>query len=151
MGHFRWYFSLRVLWVQCPSCKWFHCPYTYPRTQALGGRGKRAWYPLFAHVLNFSEIWENRKLLCYIRKTVMMKHTLITTLSAHFLTNNGSVSIIPSSAPSSSLRWVDTFDLSLKKVQVATRLDFCWEKYVIIWLLPGSLCDSHCVTICHGL
>ena len=58
----------------------------------------------------------------------MMKHILTTTLSAHFLTNNGSVSIVPSSAPSSSLRWVDTFDLSLKKVQVATRLDFLLRK-----------------------
>ena len=33
----------------------------YPRTQALGGRGKeRAWYPLFAHALNFPEILGNR-------------------------------------------------------------------------------------------
>ena len=24
---------------------------------------KRAWYPLFVHVLNFPEIWENLKLL----------------------------------------------------------------------------------------
>ena len=36
-----------------------------------GWAGKeRAWYPLFAHALNFPEILGNRKLLCYIRKTV---------------------------------------------------------------------------------
>ena len=34
----------------------------YPRTQALGGRGKTAGYLLFSHVLNFPEILGNRKL-----------------------------------------------------------------------------------------
>ena len=56
-----------------------------------------------------------------------------------------------SPAPFSSLRRVGTSDLSVKKVQVATRSEFCWEKYVFIRLLPGSLWDSHCVTICHRL
>ena len=60
----------------------------------------------------------------------------------------GSISIICSPAPSSSLRQEGTSDLSLKKIQVATRLDFLWEKCVIIRLL---LCDSHCVTVGHRL
>ena len=60
-------------------------------------------------------------------------------------------SIVHSSAPYSSLRQEGTSDSSLKKVQVATKLDFLWEKYVIIRLLPGSLCDSHCITIGHRL
>ena len=113
---------------------------------------ERARYPLFAHVLTFPEILGNRKLSCYsfLYNCDDITYTYRYVV-AHFLTNDGSILIIHSPAPSSSLRRVGTSDLSLKKVQVATRLDFCWEKYVFIGLLPGSLCDSHCVTICHKL
>ena len=48
---------------------------------------------------------------------------LTGTSSAHFLSNDRSVSIVRSSGLSSFLRWVGTSDMSLKKVQVATRLD----------------------------
>ena len=41
---------------------------SYPGSRWAGK--ERAWYPLFAHALNFPEILGNRKLLCYIRKTV---------------------------------------------------------------------------------
>ena len=51
-----------------------------------------------------------------------------------FSTNDGS--IVRSPAPSSSLRQVATSDVSLRKVQVATRFDFCPEKDVFI--LPGK-------------
>ena len=57
------------------------------------------------------------------------KRILTGRLSAHFLTNNGSVSIIRSPVLSSSLRWLGTSDMSLKKVQVANRFGFCLEKY----------------------
>ena len=68
------------------------------------------------HALNFPEILGNWKLLCCIRTTVTTQRTLTATLSAHFLTNNGSVSIVRSPAPSSSLQQLDTSDMSLKKV-----------------------------------
>ena len=42
-----------------------------------------------------------------------------------FSTNDRSVSIVRSPAPFSSLRRVATSDVSLRKVQVATRFDFC--------------------------
>ena len=95
--------------------------------------GERAWYPLFAHALNLPEILVNRKLLCYIRITVTTKRILTAILSAHFLTNGGSVSIVRSPALSSSLRRLGTSDISLKKVQVANRLGFCLEKYGTAW------------------
>ena len=41
---------------------------SYPGSRWAGK--ERAWYPLFAHALNFPEILGNRKLLCYIRITV---------------------------------------------------------------------------------
>ena len=40
----------------------------YPGSRWAGK--ERAWYPLFAHALNFPEILGNWKLLCYICKTV---------------------------------------------------------------------------------
>ena len=41
-----------------------------PRTQALSGRQKeRAWYPLFAHALNFPDTLGNRKLLSTVGYT----------------------------------------------------------------------------------
>ena len=43
-------------------------PASYPGSQWAGK--ERAWYPLFAHALNFPEILGNRKLSCYIRTTV---------------------------------------------------------------------------------
>ena len=109
---------------------------TQPRTQALGGRGKeRAWYPLFAHALNFPQILGNRKLPCYIRKTVTTKRILTATLSANFLTDDGSLLVIRSSAPSSSLQRLGTSNMSLKELQVASSLDVCQEKDVFIRLL----------------
>ena len=80
--------------------------------------------------------WEigNRKLLCYIRTIVMSEHKLTATSSAHFLTNDGSLSIIRSPVPFSYLRQLGTSDMSLKKVQVASSLDICLGKYVIIRL-----------------
>ena len=52
-----------------------HCAYeaylevaSYPGSRWTGK--ERAWYPLFAHALNFPEILGNQKLLCYIRKTM---------------------------------------------------------------------------------
>ena len=74
---------------------------SYPGSRWAGK--ERAWYPLFAHALNLPEILVNRKLLCYIRITVTIKRILTAILSAHFLTNDGSVSIVRSpalSAPS---------------------------------------------------
>ena len=50
---------------------------------------------------------------------------LTATLSANFLTNDGSLSVIRSSAPSSSLQRLGTSDMSLKEVQVASSLDVC--------------------------
>ena len=41
---------------------------SYPGSQWAGK--DRAWYPLFAHALNFPEILGNRQLSCYIRTTV---------------------------------------------------------------------------------
>ena len=41
---------------------------SYPGSRWAGK--ERAWYPLFAHALNFPEILGNRKLSCYIRTTV---------------------------------------------------------------------------------
>ena len=106
-----------------PGCRWM-------------GR-KRAWYPLFAHVLNFPEILGNRKLSCYIHTTVTSERKLTATSSAHFMTNDGSLSIARSPAPSSYFRQLGTSDMSRKKVQVASSLDICLGKYVIIRLLPS--------------
>ena len=47
---------------------------------------------------------------------------ITATQSAHFLTNEGSVSIVRSPALSSSLRQLDTSDMRLKEVQVASYL-----------------------------
>ena len=41
---------------------------SYPGSRWAGK--ERAWYPLFAHALNFPEILGNRKLSCYIRTTM---------------------------------------------------------------------------------
>ena len=71
-----------------------------------------------------------------------MTYTYRYISSARFLTNYGSVSIICSPAPSSSLRQGGTSDLSLKKVQVATRLDFCERLYgycLIVCVTPTAL------------
>ena len=93
---------------------------------SYSGRGKeRAWYPLFAHVLNFPEILGNRKLSCYIHKTVTTYRILTATSSANFLTDDGILSVVCSSAPSSSLQRLGTSDTSLKEVQVASSLDIC--------------------------
>ena len=64
----------------------------------------------------------------------MSEHKLTATSSAHFLTNDGSLSIIRSPVPFSYLRQLGTSDMSLKKVQVASSLDICLGKYVIIRL-----------------
>jgi len=69
----------------------------------------------------------------------------------HFLTNDGSVSIVCLPTSSSCLRRLGISHVSLKKVQVATILHFCWEKYVFIRLLPGKSVWYHCVTVCHRL
>ena len=69
-------------------------------------------------MLNFPEILGNRKLSCYIRKTVTTYRILTATSSANFLTDDGSLSVVRSSAPSSSLQRLGTSDMSLKEVQV---------------------------------
>ena len=52
--------------------------------------------------------------------------------------------------PSSSLQRLSTSDMNLNKVQVASSLDVCLGKYVIIRLLPGkSVIQS--VTVSHRL
>ena len=103
----------------------------YPHTQALGGRGKRE--PLFAHVLNFPDILENRH---NVHLLLLHPHNFWQTMKSFW-------SFVP--VPSSSLRHLSTSDTSLKKAQVATRLE------VLIWLLPGKSvwyhCD-HCVIDC---
>ena len=106
---------------------------SYPGSRWAGK--ERAWYPLFAHTLNLPEILVNRKLLCYIRITMTAKCILTATLSAHFLTNDGSISIVllRSPAPSSSLRRLGTSDTSLKKVQVAYRFGVCLENTATAW------------------
>ena len=119
---------------------------SYPGSRWAGK--ERAWYPLFAHALNFPEILGNRKLFCYIHITVTTYRLCTTTSSTHFLTNDRSVSIARSPGFSSSLQRLGTFDKSLKKVQVATSSDFCWE---ITCLYGYCLVRYHCVTICHRL
>ena len=64
---------------------------------------------------------------------------LTATSSAHFLTNDVSVSITRSPGLSSSLQWLGTSDISPKKVHVATYLfGFLLGKYMFIRLLPGK-------------
>jgi len=87
---------------------------SYPGSQWAAK--ERAWYPLFVHALNFPEILGNRKLLCYIRIIVTTWRILTATLSAHFLTNDESVSTARSPGLSSSLQQLGTSDMSLKKV-----------------------------------
>ena len=74
-------------------------------------------------MLNFPEILGNRKLSCYICKTVTSYRILTATSSANFLTDDGSLLVVSSSAPSSSLQRIGTSDMSLKEVQVASSLD----------------------------
>ena len=91
--------------------------------------------PLFAHALNFPEILGNRKLSCYIRTTVTSERILTATSSAHFLTNNESLSIVRTPAASSYLQQLGTSDM---KVQVASSLDICLGKYATNGSLPGK-------------
>ena len=69
---------------------------------SVGGE-EIAWYPLFAHALNFQEILGNRKLLCYIHITMTTYRILTATSSTNFVTNDESVSIARSPWLSSSL------------------------------------------------
>ena len=102
----------------------------YPGSQWAGK--ERAWYPLFAHVLNLPEILVNQKLLCYIRIIMTTNvylplhcpHTFWPTMEAF-----RSFILLRSPAPSSSLWRLGTSDMSLKKVQVANRFGFCFEKF----------------------
>ena len=75
-----------------------------------------------------------------IRKILMVLTAKLfqSTSSAHFLTKGGSLSIVCSPVPFSFLRWLGTSDTSLRKVQVASSLDFCSGKYVFMRLLPGN-------------
>ena len=113
---------------------------SYPGSRWAGK--ERAWYPLFAHVLNFQESLGNWKLLCYIRITVTTECILTATSSAHFLSNDGGVSIARSPGLFSSLQRLGTCCMSLKKVQVVPTSDFCW-------LLPGKSVWYHweCCTV----
>ena len=52
-------------------------------------------------------------------------YILTATLSANFLTDDGSLSVVHSSAPSSSLQRLGTSDMNLKEVQVASSLHVC--------------------------
>ena len=93
---------------------------SYPGFRWVGK--ERAWYPLFAHALNFPEILGNRKL--------------------SILTNDGGSSIARSPGFSSSLQRLGTSDMSLNKVQVATSSDFCWENTCLCGYYLVSLCDT---------
>jgi len=82
---------------------------------------ERTWYPLLAHVLNFPKILG---LYLYIHDNITYTyHYIVRTFSDQ----QWSVWIIRSPAPSSSLRRLSASDMSLKKVQVVSSLDFCWD------------------------
>ena len=74
---------------------------------------------------------------------------LTATLSEHFLTNNGSVSIVRPPAPSSSLRRSGTSNTSVKKVQVYNyQLCFLLRK---IRLMLSKSVWYHFVAVYYGL
>ena len=85
---------------------------------------EKAWYPLFAHALNFSVIMRKWKLLCYICDN----RDDITTTYRYIVRTQQWKHFNRSPAPSSSLWQLGTSDMSLKKVQVATSLGFCLKK-----------------------
>ena len=66
--------------------------------------------------LSSPKILGNQKLSCYIRTIVTSECSAMS--SAHFLSNDGSFSIVHSPTPATS-------DMSLKTVQVASILDVC--------------------------
>ena len=78
---------------------------------------ERVWNPLFTHALNLGK-------LCVI-SVQTWRHNVYSPL--YRLYNDGSILIIRSPAPSSSLRQLVTSDMSLKKLQVTTSLGFAWK------------------------
>ena len=122
---------------------------SYPGSRWAGKQ--RVWNPLFTHTLNFTEILGNQK-LCVI-SVQTWRHNVYSPL--YHLYNDGSILIICSPAPSSSLQQLGTSDMNLKKVQVATSLGFAWKNTCLYSYSLVSLRDTvmwyHGVAVCNTL
>ena len=94
---------------------------------------KRAWYLLFAHALNFPEIFGNWKLYPYNRDVITYIYRYIVCTFTYQWWNSFVCSF------SCALQLPPTTRYFLYESQkVASSLDVCLGKYVFIQLLPGK-------------
>ena len=70
---------------------------------------------------------------------------------ANFLTDDGSLSVVRSSSPSSSLQWLGTSDMSLKEVQVASSLGRLLGERRVYTTTARQVCEIQSVAVCHSL
>ena len=85
--------------------------------------------------LNVPEILGNRKLLCYIRITVMIECILTATSSTHFLTKRFDRSFSWALQLSPAARY---FSYESEESTGSYLFRFLLEKHVFIRLLPGK-------------